>query len=48
GWSEQMLFFNCCYMNYVSNPLKRGKKITNQEIIEPIEIDVTEVKSEET
>ena len=47
GWSERMMLCNRCYMNHVSNPLKRGNKVTNKEFLEATEIEITETETEE-
>ncbi|RIB12811.1 hypothetical protein C2G38_2199672 [Gigaspora rosea] len=45
-WSEYMILCNRCYMNHVSNPLKRGNKVINKEILEATEIGITKTEME--
>ncbi|RIB19126.1 hypothetical protein C2G38_2182720 [Gigaspora rosea] len=42
SWHDKMMLCSSCYMKYVVNPIKRGKKVTKKDVVEEIKIEVKE------
>ncbi|RIB09231.1 hypothetical protein C2G38_2044496 [Gigaspora rosea] len=44
SWHDKMMLCSSCYMKYVVNPIKRGKKVTKKDVVEEIKIGVEETE----